>query len=185
MTTRTLSLAIALLFVGAAVEDCTAAQSTAPAKKAGTAAKPLARPAAPAPIPVLNARLRFIGATRTKTLSGASGGGFSATWAAEGREFIVLKYELAAPTRDDLPGLRYAKIELANGEMFFESGTGTNPRSETEVEVEQAFNVPQGMMPRALHFAKLASDPAGGNRPLWTSAARVDLSKLKFVPSKE
>lgn len=181
MITRILSSILPLLLVLGTLDISSAAQSRTTPKKAAAPA----RTVAPAPVPVLKAQLKIVETKRVKVWSTAGGGGFSVSSAPEGREFILLKYELSASIADDLPSLRYAKLEASNGEMFFVTNTGTNHRSDTELEVEQIFSVPLGITPKAFHFAKLVDDPAGGQAPLWTSAARVDLSKLKFVAAKD
>ncbi len=134
-------------------------------------------------VTVLNAQLKILETKRVKTWAAAGRGGFSVSEAPEGREFILLKYALEAASADDLPSPHYAKLEATNGEMYFETQTATGKRSETEIEIEQIFSVPLRTTPKALHFAKLVQDPAGGNRPLWTSAAHVDLSRSKFLAS--
>jgi hypothetical protein len=105
--------------------------------------------------------------------------------AAPGREFIVLKYQLSAPTADELPTLEWAQLESAKGETYLQTANVPNPRSQyaTQVEVVQVFNVPKGLQPKALSFA----DPraTGRSGPLWTAKGRVALSTLTYSAKLE
>lgn len=142
----------------------------------------------PAPIarfPLLGGHLKLLEAKRTKTWTAAGSGGFSFTTAADGREFIVLRYELSVPPPEDLPVARYSKIEVTNGETFFASETFGRALSETAVAVEQLFSVPLKTTPRALHLGRFVPDPSGGAEPRWASAARIDLSKVSFTAEKK
>lgn len=142
---------------------------------------------APVTIKLEGLTVRIVSAKRTRTWAGVTETGFTTSSAPEGREFIVLKYELTPASATDSLYLQYSKLEDMKGTAHFATGGAQTVSKESGAKVvDQFFSVPGGTQPAALLLGRLGTPATGevGGRPEWVLAHRIDLKAVPLATEK-
>jgi hypothetical protein len=130
---------------------------------------------------------RILSAKRARSWAGATSTGFTTSSAPEGREFIVLKYELIPAAATESLYLQYSKLEDTKGEAHFATGGSQGVSKESGARVvDQFYSVPAGTKPAALLLGRLGPPASGnlGDRPEWILAHRIELKAVPLATEK-